>query len=358
MALGDSLRRLDRRLLPPIARALLRVGHGPVRLRALSTVALFCAVVGAVTAAWAVDASRHRRVDAAADGRGRRPEGEPLAGYLAAADGELARLAATRVPGADEPTYALVSFSAYLGAGRLRSVLGEVPVAEAFARVNLPGRSGGRAAPAGVCGRRATCRRRCGRPPSADSGRRPVPGTGRHRARGRAAPGVRAAGGRRGGGGARLPVGMLLRLRRGDPRDAATAAGHRGRRRGPGRRPCAGGVESGPGGLLPAVARADRPGGRASAGANDMGGQAVGRARRGARRAPVADPTPSSPRPGTPGPAHSPLHAAPTRSAVPDGSVSPGATGHTGGSTCHTGRHRRHTATAAHRRRRNPRQSG
>jgi len=140
LALGDSLRRLDRWLLPPIARALLRVGHGPVRLRALSTVALFCAVVGAVTAAWAVDRPATGELTLPQMAVVGVLEGEPVAGYLAAADAELARLAADTGPGSDEPTYALVTFSAYLGADRLRSVLGEVPVAEAFARVNLPGR--------------------------------------------------------------------------------------------------------------------------------------------------------------------------------------------------------------------------
>lgn len=141
MAVGDRLRRLDQRLLPPIAQALLRVGHGPVRLRALSTIALFCAVVGAVTAAWAVERPAGGELTPPEMTRVGVAQGEPLAGYLAAADGELARLAAGTRSAAGEPTYALVSFSAYLGAGRLRSVLGEVPVAEAFARIALPGRS-------------------------------------------------------------------------------------------------------------------------------------------------------------------------------------------------------------------------
>jgi hypothetical protein len=132
---AELMRRLDSRVLPPLARALARLGRGPARTHVLTGVALFCATVVLLTAVWAAEL---------------RPPGDDAAGAIVAvgvrtgdsADGyeqqaraELQQLTS----GASGPAqpYALVSFGAYLAPDRLRVVLHGSTVSEIFARVPL-----------------------------------------------------------------------------------------------------------------------------------------------------------------------------------------------------------------------------
>ncbi|MCX4471024.1 hypothetical protein OOK41_12000 [Micromonospora sp. NBC_01655] len=63
--------------------------------------------------------------------------GDPIPGYLRAAEAELAALPAAGSPAG---TYALVAFSAYVAPGGLPALLDGVSVAEVVARAPLPGR--------------------------------------------------------------------------------------------------------------------------------------------------------------------------------------------------------------------------
>lgn len=136
MRAGDLLRRLDSRLLPPLATGMARLGQGRLRLRVLTGAALVSVTAVLLTAVWAAD---------------RRPVGDPtvgtvvrvgvgdgqsIPGYVDAARGELAALAASAPP--DQQTYALVSLSAYLAPQRLAPVLRGMAVSQVYGRVQLP----------------------------------------------------------------------------------------------------------------------------------------------------------------------------------------------------------------------------
>lgn len=138
MGAGDLLRRLDRRLLPPLARGLARLGQGTVRLRMLTGTALLSSVAVLVTAVWAAE---------------RRPQGDPtvgevtrvgvvdgqsIPGYVESSRTELAELLAAPRTGPPAEVYALVTLAAYLAPDRLGPVVGEVAVSEVFSRVPLP----------------------------------------------------------------------------------------------------------------------------------------------------------------------------------------------------------------------------
>ncbi|RKR87174.1 hypothetical protein BDK92_1447 [Micromonospora pisi] len=136
---GDLLRQLDRRLLPPLARGLVRLGQGPLRMRVLTTAALFSSVAVLVTAVWAAD-----RAQVGGDttvGEVTRVgviEGESIPGYVESSRSELKALVATPP---DEPggeTYALVTLAAYLAPDRLTPIIGDVSVSEVFGRVPRP----------------------------------------------------------------------------------------------------------------------------------------------------------------------------------------------------------------------------
>jgi hypothetical protein len=135
---GEVLRRIDDRVLPPLARAMARLGRGHTRLRLLTGAAVASATAVLVAAAWAVD---------------QRPAGDPtvgdvvkvgvvdgqsIPGYLASSRTELTRLLSappTGSPGGE--TYALVTLSAYLAPNRLTPILGGVSVSAIYARVPL-----------------------------------------------------------------------------------------------------------------------------------------------------------------------------------------------------------------------------
>jgi hypothetical protein len=135
---GDLLRQLDRRLLPPLGRGLARLGHGPVRLRVLTGVALLSSAAVLVTAVWAAE---RRPVGDPTVGEVTRigvVEGQSIPGYVASTRGELAELLAAPSTGPAVRTYALVALAAYLGPDRLAPVLAGAEVTEVFARVPLP----------------------------------------------------------------------------------------------------------------------------------------------------------------------------------------------------------------------------
>ncbi|SCG41949.1 hypothetical protein GA0070609_1103 [Micromonospora echinaurantiaca] len=139
MRAGDLLRQLDQRLLPRLATAVARLGHGPARPRLLPSVALLSCAAVLLTAVWATD---DRPVGDPTVGEVTRvgvANGESIPGYLRAATADLATLpSAAATPG--DGTYALVSLSTYLTPQRLAAVVGDVSVAEVFGRVPLPDR--------------------------------------------------------------------------------------------------------------------------------------------------------------------------------------------------------------------------
>nr|MDT0662036.1 hypothetical protein [Micromonospora sp. DSM 115978] len=139
MRAGDLLRKLDRRLLPPLARGLARLGHGPVRFRVLTGVALLSSAAVLVTAVWAAE---RRPVGDPTVGEVTRVgvvDGDSIPGYVASSRAELADLLAAPSARPADQTYALVTLTAYLGPDRLVPVLADVTVTEVFARVPLPG---------------------------------------------------------------------------------------------------------------------------------------------------------------------------------------------------------------------------
>ncbi|MCW6008594.1 hypothetical protein K1W54_29220 [Micromonospora sp. CPCC 205371] len=133
MRAGDLLRRLDSRLLPPLAAALTRLAHGRVRMRVLTATALLSVSAVLLTAVWTA-------------GRGEAPgdvtvgdvvrvgvtDGESIPQYVRSSRSELATLAE------DRETYALVTLSAYLAPERLKPILGGISVSQVFGRVPLP----------------------------------------------------------------------------------------------------------------------------------------------------------------------------------------------------------------------------
>ena len=138
MGVGDLLRELDSRVLPPIARGFCRLADGPIRLRLLIGVALLSATAVLVTAVWTVD--RAPQDDRTSDLlRVGVVEGQSVPGYVRSSRGELAAL--VHPPGGGAPavteTYALVTLTAYFAPDRLTPVLGGVAVSEVYARPPL-----------------------------------------------------------------------------------------------------------------------------------------------------------------------------------------------------------------------------
>jgi hypothetical protein len=140
MGARDLLRELDSRLLPPLARRMSRLAHGPARLRLLTGVALLSSTAVLVTAVWTVAATP--------TGEGPRPdllrvgviEGQSVPGYVRSSRGELAALLSSPAPGeAPIETYALITLTAYFAPDRLAPLLGGTTVAEVYARAPLTG---------------------------------------------------------------------------------------------------------------------------------------------------------------------------------------------------------------------------
>lgn len=136
MRTGDLLRRLDSRLLPPLARMMSRLAQGRLRMRVLTGVALLSTTAVLLTAVWAAD-----RGEPAGDPtvgefvRVGVVDGQSIPGYLASSRQELAQLVAAPQSTAD--TYALVTLAEYLAPEQLTPVLREVSVVQVLGRVPL-----------------------------------------------------------------------------------------------------------------------------------------------------------------------------------------------------------------------------
>ena len=135
MRVAELMRRLDSRVLPPLARALARVGQGRGHTHVLTGVALFCATAVLLTAVWAAELRPPGDEAGAAIVAVGVRAGDSADGYEQQARAELQQITA----GASGPAqpYALVSFGAYLAPDRLRVVLHGSTVSEIFARVPL-----------------------------------------------------------------------------------------------------------------------------------------------------------------------------------------------------------------------------
>ncbi|MFC5922584.1 hypothetical protein [Micromonospora vulcania] len=139
MRAGDLLRQLDQRLLPPLTRAVARLGDRSARSGVLTWAALLSSAAVLGTAVWAVDDTPVGDRTVGEVTRVGVVDGDSVPGYLESAAADLAALpTAAKVPG--DGTYALVTLDAYLPPQQLASVLGDVPVSTVFGRVPLPGR--------------------------------------------------------------------------------------------------------------------------------------------------------------------------------------------------------------------------
>lgn len=139
MGLRDLLRRVDARVLPPLGRGVRWLQAGPGRRRVVASTALVGCAVLVVGAVWSTDESA-RPVDDHGGGPVVRvgvDDGASIPAYVDAAGRELAGLA-ERPAEASRPTWALVSFSAYLEPGPVAAAAQTVPAVRAYARVPLP----------------------------------------------------------------------------------------------------------------------------------------------------------------------------------------------------------------------------
>jgi hypothetical protein len=135
---GQLLRRLDQRLLPPLARAMARLGRGPSRLRLLTGAALTSVTAVLVAAVWAADQRPAGDPSVGDVVKVGVVEGQSIPGYVASSRTELTRLLSAPPPASrGGETYALVTLSAYLAPDRLTPILGGVSVSAIYARVPL-----------------------------------------------------------------------------------------------------------------------------------------------------------------------------------------------------------------------------
>lgn len=138
MRAGELLRQLDRRLLPPLARGMIRLGQGRIRLQVLTGTALVSSVAVLVTAVWAADRRPGGDPTVGEVTRVGVSDGQSIPGYVESSRHRLAALLAAPPTGPTSETYALVTLSAYLAPDRLTPTLGGVSVSEVFSRVQLP----------------------------------------------------------------------------------------------------------------------------------------------------------------------------------------------------------------------------
>ncbi|MET8358156.1 hypothetical protein [Micromonospora sp. NPDC005171] len=140
MRTGNLLRQLDQRLLPPLTRAVARLGDRSARSGVLSWAAVLSAAAVLGTAVWAVDDTPVGDRTVGEVTRVGVADGDSVPGYLRSAAADLAALPGSAAAAAEGGTYALVTLDAYLPPRRLATVLGDVGVSTVFGRVPLPGR--------------------------------------------------------------------------------------------------------------------------------------------------------------------------------------------------------------------------
>lgn len=138
---ANMLRQLDRRLLPPLAARLVRLGRAPVRMPVVAGAAAVSASAVLIVAAWVVGQQPSNAGPAGGHGPVRVGvgDGASITGYVRDSRSELDALLTDRPPGRDGETYALVAFGAYLAPERLAPVLDGASVAAVFARVPVVG---------------------------------------------------------------------------------------------------------------------------------------------------------------------------------------------------------------------------
>ncbi len=139
MRAGNLLRQLDQQLLPPLTRAVARLGDRSGRSGVLSWAAVLSAAAVLGTAVWAVDDAPVGDRTVGEVTRVGVVDGDSVPAYLRSAAADLAALPAS-APATEGGTYALVTLDAYLPPQRLATVLGDVGVSTVFGRVPLPGR--------------------------------------------------------------------------------------------------------------------------------------------------------------------------------------------------------------------------
>jgi hypothetical protein len=139
MGAGERLRDRDSRLLPPLLRALARLGRPTARPRLLVAAAT-ALVVSAVLGALFLAADREDPAMPAAPSLTRVGvlEGQSVADYVQASRRELTALLGRSV-GTLTATTALVSFTAYVAPQRLAPILPGVAVHQVYARAPLSG---------------------------------------------------------------------------------------------------------------------------------------------------------------------------------------------------------------------------
>ncbi len=138
MPAGDLLRQLDRRLLPPLARGMDRLGRGRLRPGVLSVAALISAAAVLVTAVWAADRRPTADMTVGEVTRVGVVQGDSIPGYVASSRRELVALVNAPATEPARQTYALVTLAAYLAPDRLTPILSDVSVSEVFARLPRP----------------------------------------------------------------------------------------------------------------------------------------------------------------------------------------------------------------------------
>ncbi|HEX2772274.1 MAG TPA: hypothetical protein VHN18_07565 [Micromonosporaceae bacterium] len=135
MPAGDLLRRLDSRLLPVLARGVVRLSQPAHRSRLLGATATFSVAAVLGTAIWAADRPPVGDTTVGEVVRVGVVAGDSIPAYVQASRAELASLARATPP---TETYALVTLSEYVTPARLAPILRGVSVSEVVGRVPLP----------------------------------------------------------------------------------------------------------------------------------------------------------------------------------------------------------------------------
>ncbi|MGH3648988.1 MAG: hypothetical protein ACRDTM_17645 [Micromonosporaceae bacterium] len=133
MEVGELLRQLDAKVLPPIGRALTWCTRGAVRRRVLFSTGVVAAFALLMASVWAARQPPTSPTEVGYVVRVGVADGQSISSYDEAADRELEDLADQ----GGEPAYALVSFSAYLTPDRFATPLGDVEVHRGYARAPL-----------------------------------------------------------------------------------------------------------------------------------------------------------------------------------------------------------------------------
>jgi hypothetical protein len=140
MGLRDSLTRLDKRVLPPIAKSFARLGRGARRPRILQAVAVLISLTVVLVAVYAAGRQPPRTiVSTGTTVRLGVAQGASIPQYVADSKAKLARLIAGSSAGPKPPSYfALVSMSAYLTPDRLATVLHGLGLQATYVIMRVP----------------------------------------------------------------------------------------------------------------------------------------------------------------------------------------------------------------------------